>query len=223
MKWEFRRRCTICFVTILLLSILCVSCKKQEKSELQSLKIEDIEEETKEKADTDKTNSDKKGTDKTESSQTDETEKIWVYVCGAVNQPGVYTFDDAVRVYEVLERAGGLTKNAAMTYLNQAQLVSDGEQIYIPTQEEVDAQVTDTKDNLNQAAGTQPGTDDGKVNINTASREELMTLPGIGEAKAGSIISYREMQGSFQSVEEIMQIEGIKEGVYEKIKDQITV
>ena len=66
-------------------------------------------------------------------------------------------------------------------------------------------------------------TDDGKININTAEKEELMTLTGVGEAKAQSIIAYREEHGGFQSIEELMQIEGIKEGVFNKIKEDITI
>ena len=85
-----------------------------------------------------------------------------------------------------------------------------------------------TEDEAAQGAGVGEnavtrGTDSKKVNINTAGEEELMTLTGIGEAKAASILKYREENGRFKSIEELMQIEGIKEGVFNKIKDDITI
>ena len=110
-----------------------------------------------------------------------------------------------------------MTEEASTDSVNLARAVSDGEQIYIPTSEETEAQ------------GIMPGTDSGasaaqkKVNINTASAEELMTLTGIGEAKAESIIRYREENGRFQRIEDLMEISGIKEGVFEKIKDDIII
>ena len=76
---------------------------------------------------------------------------------------------------------------------------------------------------MEESGGAQTGSTDGKVNINTASAEELKTLSGIGDTRAESIIRYREEQGGFQSVEDLMNVEGIKEGVFEKIKDRITV
>ena len=106
--------------------------------------------------------------------------------------------------------------DAAADSVNLARNVSDGEQIYIPTEEEASA----------GAAGSGPasaGAQQGKVNINTASLEELMTLTGIGEAKAESIIRYREENGGFRKPEDLMEISGIKEGVFEKIKDDIII
>lgn len=142
---------------------------------------------------------------------------VYVYVCGAVNAPGVYELSGDARVFEALESAGGMTGDASLESVNLARAVVDGEQIYVPTVEEA-------------ARGTGVGTESNiksaeqsKVNINTASRDELMTLTGIGEAKAESIIRYREEHGAFKSVEELMEIEGIKEGVFNKIKDDITI
>lgn len=136
---------------------------------------------------------------------------IVVHICGAINQPGVYTVPEGSRLYEVIAQAGGLKEEAVTESVNQARILSDGEQIYIPTVEESNSLTGDS--NVSQ----------GKVNLNTASKEELMTLTGIGESKAESIISYREEHGRFQSIEELMQIRGIKEGVYLKIQDKITV
>ena len=105
--------------------------------------------------------------------------------------------------------AGGMTADAAADAVNLARVAADGEQIYIPTSEEVQTQ--GTVPGAQSAAGGQD-----KVNINTASAEELMTLSGIGEAKAESIIRYREENGGFETPEDLMKISGIKEGVFEK-------
>ena len=142
---------------------------------------------------------------------------VYVYVCGAVNAPGVYELKEGARVFEAIQLAGGLTEAAAADAVNQARIVTDGEQIRVPTVEEAQ----------NQGAGVAgevtEGTENNKININTAGKEELMMLTGIGEAKAESIMDYREKNGSFTSIEELMQIEGIKEGVFNKIKDDITI
>jgi len=140
------------------------------------------------------------------------SENFFVHVCGQVNEAGVYELPEGSRVYEAIEAAGGLRENAAAESLNQAQSLEDGQQIYVPSKEEILAQET--------AGGIRS---DGKVNLNKANSEELMTLPGIGEAKAEAIIRYREQQGSFKSIEDIMEIEGIKEGVFRKIEGLITI
>lgn len=146
--------------------------------------------------------------------------EVAVYICGAVTHPGVYRFSQNTRVCDVIEAAGGLTKKADSSAVNQARFVQDGEQIQIPTKKESSSaskQISET--------GAKEGTvsSDGKVNINTATREELMTLPGIGEAKADAIIAYREEHGLFQKPEDIMNISGIKNGVYQKISEKITI
>lgn len=140
---------------------------------------------------------------------------LWVYVCGQVNAPGVYVLAEGSRVCDAFLAAGGLTEEAAKDYWNQARLLSDGEMIYVPTEEEAGERILEA-DNVGNA-------DDGKININTANKEGLMTLPGIGEAKAESIIAYRDAHGGFSSIEEIMEVEGIKEGMYKKIKDYIEI
>ncbi|MDU7709940.1 MAG: helix-hairpin-helix domain-containing protein, partial [Clostridium sp.] len=140
----------------------------------------------------------------------------FVYVCGAVNAPGVYELAGDARVYEAIALAGGLNDAAAGEALNQASTVTDGERIYIPTAEELEKGIVD-----GQTAEVTGTDNQGKININTAAKEELKTVPGIGDAKADSIISYREANGGFQTVEELMQVEGIKEGVFNKIKDRV--
>jgi len=142
--------------------------------------------------------------------------QCYVHICGAINKPGVYCVEEGSRLYEVILLAGGMTPEAADATVNQAQEVSDGMQIYIPTDEEAQN---------GPANGTQegvPGTD-GRVNINTAGMEQLCTLPGIGETRAQAIIAYRTKHGAFQSVEELMNVSGIKAGIFERIKELIRV
>lgn len=157
----------------------------------------------------------------------------YVYVCGAVEHPGVYEIYEGMRVFEVLELAGGMTSEADLEWINQARTVTDGQQLRIYTREET-AQMKSS--GLSEGADMVSGeaepsgvpeekktAGEKKVNINTADREELMTLPGIGEAKAEAILSYRQEHGAFGSIEEICQISGIKEAVFSNIKDRITV
>lgn len=145
---------------------------------------------------------------------------IYVQVSGAVAHPGVYQLPEGSRIFEAIELAGGVTAEADITSVNQAQFLSDGQMIYMYAVGEEGAEGAAT-----EAAGekTAEAESDDRVNINTATTEQLMTLPGIGQSKAESIISFREEHGAFCSVEEIMNIEGIKEGVFSKIKDRIKV
>ena len=157
-----------------------------------------------------------------------ETEpSIAVYVCGAVNCPGVYELSASARVYQAVEAAGGFRDDADQEWVNQAQFLQDGGKIRIYTRLETDQMrqegleegsvLPEGQDAQTEQAGESP------VNLNTATREELMTLPGIGEAKADAVIAYREKNGGFSSPEEIMNISGIKEAVFSQIKDRITV
>ena len=167
--------------------------------------------------------------DSDDGSDDGKTDSLYVYVCGEVKKPGVYTFPAGSRICDAIDAAGGLAKEADKFYLNQAELLVDGEKIYVPSKEETEQSDTGAiEDSFAGSLGTggsvsQAGASDGKVNINTASKEELMTLTGIGEKKAEAIIRYREENGGFQSIEELMQVEGIKEGTYGKIMYDITI
>ena len=141
---------------------------------------------------------------------------VYVYVCGAIQNPGVYEVPEGSRLYEVLEYAGGMLEEADDMYLNLAREVKDGEQIVILTSEQT--KTADGSILTEQAVGVM-----GLVNINTASVEELTSLNGIGESRARAIIAYREKNGAFASVDAIMQVVGIKEALFAKIKDKITV
>lgn len=156
---------------------------------------------------------------------------IYVHVCGEVAVPGVYEMPAGSRVYEAVELAGGCTENGAADYLNMAQEVTDGMKIQVPDKEEAE-RLLESQPGLGAGisggasgafAGAGQAGEQAKVNINTASREELMTLTGIGEARAEDIIRYREEHGGFKKIEDIMKVSGIKEAAFQKIKDSITV
>ncbi|MBR2696017.1 MAG: helix-hairpin-helix domain-containing protein [Parasporobacterium sp.] len=144
-------------------------------------------------------------------------ELICVHVCGCVAAPGVYYLPKGARVHEAVEMAGGMTESADHQYINLAKEASDGSKIYIPSTEEVAGGLVPAEEE------TEGSLSDGLVNINTATLDELKTLPGIGDVKANAILAYRESAGSFSSIEEIMNVAGIKESSYEKIKNFIKV
>lgn len=156
-----------------------------------------------------------------------EEQTIFVHVCGEVCQPAVYELPQGSRVFEAVGAAGGFTADAAEDYLNLAGILSDGLRVYVPSVSEVEeGNVPAEADGLIGDPGKDPAqgiSSGGKVDLNRASAEELMTLPGVGSAKASAIIAYRERNGAFSSIEEIMKVEGIKEGMFRKIRDLITV
>lgn len=141
--------------------------------------------------------------------------QIYVYICGAVKNPGVYNVPQGSRLYEAVELAGGFTEDADETCLNLARQAQDGEQLVIRTKEEQAA--------LQQEQTAQGAASGGLVNINTATAAELSTISGIGGARAQAIIDYREKNGSFGTIEDIKKVDGIKDGLFSKIKDKITV
>ena len=150
-------------------------------------------------------------------------ETVQVYICGAVASPGVYTLPGGSRVVQAVEAAGGFLPDAEEKILNLARKIEDGEQITVWTREEA-KELDGTETRQQNAAGkTENDSGSGKVNLNTAGKEDLMTLPGIGESRADAIIAYRESNGPFGTVEEIMNIEGIKEKMFEKIRGSIEV
>ncbi len=154
---------------------------------------------------------------------TDRTQapELVVYVCGAVNSPGVYSLSAGSRLYEAVTMAGGFSAEADPAYHNLARNLEDGERIYILAYAE-------TKElTIQQKAEGEDGAEESSVssllNLNTATKEQLTTLPGIGEARAESILEYRAKVGEFTDIEEIMNISGIGEAMFAKIRDRITV
>lgn len=175
---------------------------------------------------------------------------LYVHICGAVREPGVYGLPEGSRVYEAVREAGGFAETADENYVNLSLTLEDGWKIVIPTLKETERERTAAASAADEGRNTQDksgiGSDfsgitpkdgtaggmrggspadegTGLVDLNGASEAELCTLPGIGESRARSIIAYRERNGGFSRIEDIMKIEGIKEGMFSKLKDRICV
>lgn len=141
-----------------------------------------------------------------------ETEEVvYVSVLGMVQNPGVYVLKKGSRIYEAINEAGGVIDDGDISAVNLVDVIEDGTQIVI-------------RPINTEGEGSAPGIGaGGKVNINTADSNTLCTIPGIGPSRSKDIISYREKNGGFKKIEDIMNVSGIKEGTFEKIKDSITV
>lgn len=173
---------------------------------------------------------------------TSNVEKVLVDVKGAVVNPGVYQLSIGCSVQDAINMAGGLLESANTNVINLSKRVVDEMVIIVYTNEEIENYQKDSEvitefvyieipcecpDTMNDACITEKeeikNEENELVSINTASKDELMTLSGIGESKANSIIEYREEHGIFEAIEDIMNVSGIGESAFEKIKNQITV
>jgi competence protein ComEA len=189
------------FVLVLFLCItICGGCKRKSYIESQSenSNVKDVKLDDK----------------KADKSRVDlKPGEIYVDVEGAVQKAGVYKLKSGSRIYQAIKSGGGLREDASIQNLNQAELLEDGQKIYIFSQNEYEAE---------QQKNVDSG-DDKLVNLNTATADELMTLPGVGKSKADSIIKFREEQGCFKTKKDLMKIPGIKQGVFSKLENLIKV
>ena len=221
----------IIFVILCMLMCVCQGCSDEEVMEIiseEADKEENADDSIEEASDALADN-----TEKTENIETNDSQSFVVYVAGYVNNPGVYELKEGSRIIDAIDSAGGYSKEAYENYLNLASLIADGQMIYVPSEEEVSQGNVESiagnggtsgigvNGNGGNSGSNGTGNSGGLVNINSASKEELMTLPGIGESKADKIIAYREENGRFSTPEGIMEISGIKDGLYNKIKDKI--
>lgn len=140
-----------------------------------------------------------------------DSEKIKIHITGEVNQPGLIELEVGERVKDAIDMAGGLTNEADISKINLAYILSDGEKIYIPNQ----------NDELDEEQILQ--TSNSKVNINTATVSELETIPGVGESTAKAIVEYRTETGRFATIEDVQNVSGIGKSKFEKMKDYIVV
>ena len=146
--------------------------------------------------------------------------QVVVYVSGAVRSPGVYELGEGSRVNDAIAAAGGLAEDAQPSQINLARVVSDGEQIAIPSQAEVDAASQGAAQSGQTAGGAASS---GLVNINLADAAALQTLSGVGPSTAQAIIADREQNGSVSSIDDLMRVDGIGEKKFAKIKDAICI
>mgnify|MGYP004525903173 CR=1 FL=1 len=172
-----------------------------------------------------------------EENKNDSVEYVIVDIKGEVTTPGVYELIKGSRVIDVINEAQGLTSKANTRYINLSKILEDGDAIVIYSNDEIENASKEEKievttpcvcEDVNSACienntNKETSQTNGKININTATQEELTSLSGIGEAKAKSIIKYREENGNFKSIEDIMKVSGISENLFAKIKENITV
>ncbi len=163
-------------------------------------------------------NAEMEGDDK-EAAVPEEKELIIIHITGAVREPGVYILEEGARVFEAVEKAGGQSDDADLEMINLAEPLYDGQPVYVPRKSD--------RDSLQLSNGVSQGglrqVKESRININSAGKAQLETLPGIGAAKAQSIIDYREKNGPFKSIDDLLKVTGIGDKTLEGLGDLITV
>ena len=150
-------------------------------------------------------------TENEEKTEDEENEEITIHIIGEVKYPGIVILKSGQRIVDAIEAAGGETEEADLNKLNLAQLLNDGDKIYVPNKSD---EIEDYKDTTGKSS---------TVNLNTATLEELTSLPGIGESTAQKIIDYRKQNGKFKTIEDLKNVSGIGESKFDNINDKITV
>lgn len=243
---KIRNKKIIAIITILVITIIYGIWKENKgKIKIENIneqaEITDIEDNEKTKNLHNTTIENNENIKNKETNKTDKN-KIVIYIIGEVKQEGVYELDENSRISDAIEKAGGTKENADLSQINLAYKIEDGMRIYIPkkgelvqdkekiedkTQEIVTGKSTDitntTSVNTNLSTNKKSKTDIEKINLNKATQTELETLPGIGPSTAEKIIAYRKENGNFKNIEDIMNVNGIGESKYNKIKDLISV
>ena len=225
---------TIILILLLTIGLIILKIYLNNKSSKEETPLEIVEEQ-KEKEESD------------EQEEQPQQELVYVDIKGAVKTPGVYEIENNKKVIDVINLAGGLLDNADTILINLSKQVTNEMVIIIYTQEEIknskkdntvikvidkecncpeitnDSCIENNKENKDKNDETTLEETSSKVNINKASLEELLAISGIGESKAKAIIDYRKEKGKFNNIEEIKQVSGIGEALYEKIKEHITI
>ena len=153
----------------------------------------------------------------------EEDRRFPVYICGEVNAPGIYQIDGSAYLYEIIEMAGGLTDQAAVSHIDMVYRITQEESICIPSVEDISSDTGNESICFPSKEESEPNEKNGKVNINTADEKQLSSLSGIGEKTARKIIGYREENGPFVTTEDLMKVPGIGESKYAAVKDSICV
>lgn len=196
---------------IILITIYIINTNEKEEIDLNIILLENSEEENVEIT-----------------NEIHEEEKIAVHIIGEVKKEGIIYLEEGSRVADAIEKAGGETKEADLSKINLAYILQDGEKIYVPNKND-DITEYITKENGNNLISEGNNTsnnlkgENDKVNINTATLNELDSLPGIGPSTAQKIIDYREENGNFKTIEDLQNVKGIGDAKFEEIKDKIIV
>lgn len=165
---------------------------------------------------------------KVENEDTEEAKKIAIHITGEVKKTGVIYLKEGSRIVDAIEKAGGTTKNADLSKVNLAYVLQDGQKLYIPNKKEKISEYVSEGggQNVVSSADASSNTETNKnkkININTAGKEELQKISGIGPSLAEKIISYRNSNGKFKKIEDIKNVNGIGENKYRNIKGSICI
>jgi len=166
--------------------------------------------------------------DKNTNETVDNEVMIAIHITGAVNRPGLIYLNQGARIDDAIKQAGGATKKANLNKVNLAYVLSDGQKIYIPSNDDKEENIAYIISNSGENIVVEDGSKglkgvNGKVNINTANQQEIETLPGIGPALAQRILDYRETNGKFKNIEDLQNVKGIGDSKYNNIKDKICI
>lgn len=197
--------------------IYMLNTKEREEIELNNLFLE-------EKSDEEKIEKEQKDNNIVK----DEKEKIAIHIIGEIKKEGIIYLPKGSRIVDAIEKAGGATKEADLTQINLAYILEDGQKIYIPNKKEkINEYIIKSNGNTFIQEGDKSQStlskENDKVNINTATLNELDSLPGIGPSTAQKIIDYREKNGEFKKIEDLQNVKGIGNAKYEEVKDKITI
>ncbi|MBD5430083.1 helix-hairpin-helix domain-containing protein [Lactobacillus sp.] len=198
----------------------------QNKTESRVDNSDLVTEQVDQKYESQTSSSEKSSTAHSRSMQQSQQDTVTCDISGAVKHPGVYTLKNGARLNDLLSAAGGIIKQANLKNINRALLLKDQDQIYVPHKGEKVPAITSSStgssvDSPTASSSSATSSSEEKVNINTASVQDLQKLSGIGEKRAEQIISYREQNGNFKSIEDLTKISGIGEKTLEKLKDQL--
>lgn len=193
-----REKIGLCVFSVIIVFIISFNYYKNKRNSLETVIIE------------------KNEVNKKDVKAIEENETITVYICGEIKKPGVYTLKKGERLARLVQLSDGFTENADTTLINLAARLKDEDFIRIPPKNNL------RTNNLSQGMQIKSLSEE-KININTANKEQLKSLPRIGEALAQRIIDFREKNGLFNKIEDIKKVSGIGDKMFESIKDKITV
>lgn len=197
-KYKKYLLCILCVVLLVFVLLLCFFKRQSQVERVDNLYlVENSQEQSSAKID-------------------NATELLYADVKGAVKQPGIYEIKQDMRVWDVVQLAGGVKEKAETKNVNFAEKVSDQMIIYIPNEGEVVAEIS-------QEVSKEQNQQSNKINLNQANEADLQTLTGIGQKKAQEIIAYREENGEFKEIDELKNISGIGDKTFEKLKESICV
>ncbi len=148
------------------------------------------------------------------------SENITIFISGEVKEPGVVTIEGNKRLSDAIDKLGGFTSEANLNKINLAMKIEDEKHYIIP---KIGEDIENTTKDTDESKSVESKSEDSKININTANIQELDALPGVGEATANKIISYRDEKGKFNNIEEIKNVNGIGDKKYEDIKEMINI